>query len=832
MADDFQPRFVDLVRSYTSTVGTADFNLGSAPNGYIGFADACAAGDQFYYSAIGIDKPAEYEIGRGVLQANGVISRDPISGTKTNFTTGIKSVALIAAAEWFGATQAAAESAPSAAASRSALSSCTHRRPTFLSEAGREGVFVWDGSNLTAQVSADPAQGLYVAPTDDPTGTSGAWVRKFAGPADFRWFGAVADCTAAGTGTSNTEAFDAARSALIAAGYGWLHIPQQPAAYRFATAPAPIHDGIKITGDGWHENPGKVGTTSYYGVQSLRGTVLCFDPDTAGFQFIAASDNNADSFAFEYQSSVGSIVRDLVLYTPYGGGATGTGAHGIETRTVLNLDNVRIEGFAGYGLKIIANSAGAVPYGGSDSGSYRRVSCRFNKLSGIFVSGDDANVNHFDTCDSAVNGGAGFLIPAGLGNKFTNCHAASNNQSHPANDYAVFHSAAQRAQNESDWAGLADQYAGSFVALGQAAANLFDDCYTEIGQGQKARIVGPSIVHGGNLASSASHTDDSTGVRYNSSQIINLGEIHANDTGVLSIAGHLNSSTSDGTAKFLRSFGSGAYSILQMYGVAGIAFGLDIITGQGVSGFSSDQFIFRNAAQNLTFSTTDSTGFTINSGALKIGAITVCGSDGVLRAAALPALTGDVTTVAGSLATTIANGAVTYAKMQSVAASRLLGNPTAAGAAAAEIGLGGGLAFSGSTLTVGALTPASVAASGGITSSGGGIGYAAGAGGAVTQTTSKSTGVTINKLCGQIISSAETLAANSSVSFTVTNDLIAATDTIDLVLASGNAGPGTYNYQVDKVGAGSFDIWMRNVSDSSLSEELVFNFSINKSVAA
>jgi len=54
---------------------------------------------------------------------------------------------------------------------------------------------------------------------------------------------------------------------------------------------------------------------------------------------------------------------------------------------------------------------------------------------------------------------------------------------------------------------------------------------------------------------------------------------------------------------------------------------------------------------------------------------------------------------ASSVATaTIADAAVTYAKIQNVGASKLLGNPTGSGAAPSEVSLGAGLSFSSSTL--------------------------------------------------------------------------------------------------------------------------------------
>jgi hypothetical protein len=111
-------------------------------------------------------------------------------------------------------------------------------------------------------------------------------------------------------------------------------------------------------------------------------------------------------------------------------------------------------------------------------------------------------------------------------------------------------------------------------------------------------------------------------------------------------------------------------------------------------------------------------------------------------------------------------------------------------------------------------------------------GYATGVGGAVTQLTSKSTGVTLNKVCGQITMNNATLNRSSSAIFTLTNSFIAATDVVVVNIASG-ATPGAYTLTVEVVAAGSCNISLRNLlSGSDLSEALVLNFAVIKAVAA
>lgn len=105
-------------------------------------------------------------------------------------------------------------------------------------------------------------------------------------------------------------------------------------------------------------------------------------------------------------------------------------------------------------------------------------------------------------------------------------------------------------------------------------------------------------------------------------------------------------------------------------------------------------------------------------------------------------------------------------------------------------------------------------------------------GGTVTQATNKSTGVTLNKLCGQITMSNAVLNRTSSVSFTLTNSFVDATDVVIVNIASG-ATAGAYAITVEVIAAGSCNISLHNLlTGTDLSEAVVLNFAIIKAVNA
>lgn len=104
------------------------------------------------------------------------------------------------------------------------------------------------------------------------------------------------------------------------------------------------------------------------------------------------------------------------------------------------------------------------------------------------------------------------------------------------------------------------------------------------------------------------------------------------------------------------------------------------------------------------------------------------------------------------------------------------------------------------------------------------IGYASGAQTAVTQLTSKSTGVTANTSAGQITMNNASLATVTNVTFTLTNSVLSAKDV--LILNTTNGTSGAYNAFVSSMAAGSATITLRNISSGSLSEAVVINFAI------
>ena len=136
------------------------------------------------------------------------------------------------------------------------------------------------------------------------------------------------------------------------------------------------------------------------------------------------------------------------------------------------------------------------------------------------------------------------------------------------------------------------------------------------------------------------------------------------------------------------------------------------------------------------------------------------------------------------------------------------------------------------TPALGAATATSLTVSGAVlVTSVAGLGYGTGSGGTVTQATSKSTGVTLNKPSGTITMVNTLLAANTNVSFILTNSIIATGDLV-LVNINDSASLNAYQACAENSRGGSVYIMLRNTTGASLAEAVVLSFAIIKAVSA
>jgi hypothetical protein len=107
------------------------------------------------------------------------------------------------------------------------------------------------------------------------------------------------------------------------------------------------------------------------------------------------------------------------------------------------------------------------------------------------------------------------------------------------------------------------------------------------------------------------------------------------------------------------------------------------------------------------------------------------------------------------------------------------------------------------------------------------IGYTIGSGGVITQGTSRTTAVTLNKSSGQIILFTAA-GVTTPTSFTVSNSTVASTDTVIVNQATGTNYYATF---VTAVASGSFRITFYSLSGTA-SDAPVFNFNVIKGVNA
>ena len=232
-----------------------------------------------------------------------------------------------------------------------------------------------------------------------------------------------------------------------------------------------------------------------------------------------------------------------------------------------------------------------------------------------------------------------------------------------------------------------------------------------------------------------------------------------------------------------------------------------------------------------------------SSGNVGIGAITYSTSPTYDQIAATRPLqvigSSSSTTIAGSTAAlTIANSDTTTSNTSQLNFAAVTGaSPNLYSSAVISCVFGartntvypsGVLTFSTSTATAAPVERMRIDSSGNVlVTNPAGLGYGTGSGGTVTQATSRTTGVTLSKPTGAItmFSAAGSVVA---ATFTVTNTLVAATDTIIL---NQKSGTNLYVLLVTAVAAGSFNITFYTTGGVA-TDAPVINFAIIKGATA
>ena len=183
----------------------------------------------------------------------------------------------------------------------------------FLNENKRQGLFKWNASDLSTQVTADTLQGVYVAPSSDATGASGAWVRMLDGYVTPEMFGAYGDLIELGNSAHDDRAAIQAAIDFCGPTNGILEI-DLPRHYRLASFNPNLSNRCCLS-------------MAVQGV-TMKGRYVGgpnqYDPFT--FKYVDVSAGQTADSILEINAS-GIIIRDLRII----GAVTGTSAIVFET---------------------------------------------------------------------------------------------------------------------------------------------------------------------------------------------------------------------------------------------------------------------------------------------------------------------------------------------------------------------------------------------------------------------------------------------------------------------------------------------------------------------
>ena len=187
-------------------------------------------------------------------------------------------------------------------------------------------------------------------------------------------------------------------------------------------------------------------------------------------------------------------------------------------------------------------------------------------------------------------------------------------------------------------------------------------------------------------------------------------------------------------------------------------------------------------------------------------------------------------TMTGPILGTVASGNISAC----TSTSMILTTPVLSGPALGTVASGNisnclstGMVLTTPTMTgpvLGVATATSLTAAGNVlvSSSAGKTGYTTGAGNTVVQAISRTTTVLLNRPTGSITLYNLTAGTTTATTFTVSNNIVTATD---VIILNQKSGTDLYDLMVTAVGAGSFNITFRTTGGTTI-EAPVFSFAV------
>lgn len=263
--------------------------------------------------------------------------------------------------------------------------STLYMRGRTIAGDGAHGTFIWQPGDQSANISADPLQGVFIAPLSDATGAGGAWKRLFNGGVFPEWFGAKGDGLRVDT--------DAIAAAITASGAGGAVHFSGGKTYLVDANIAPLDRQTLVGNGAILKRIDQVVTTTADALTA--GETYTFTvADASGFR-VGMNIIFNDGATYDNQGhTIGAIVDNSItinnaLVTSFPNGATvSSGTYVIATHSV----GVVIRGFEIDGNR--ANNAGFV---------------HWELQGGIEVWGDRSKVEHCyihdEVCEGIMLGG-------------------------------------------------------------------------------------------------------------------------------------------------------------------------------------------------------------------------------------------------------------------------------------------------------------------------------------------------------------------------------------------------------------------------------------------